>query len=110
MSRGLRKLLSPGMVCTTLFFAILSLTVSLLWIDTSVRPNSQACLREGYSFVPLQERLVEDGFKESFIRSAYLDPSIVFDPSVVTSYFRYRKKDFTYDQFLTMSHINKAHL
>lgn len=70
--------------------------------------NARAALERGSTYASLQDRLIADGFDETFIRELYARPQVQFETRGISAYFVYRESRVNYDRYTDPYHIGKA--
>ena len=67
----------------------------------------KAAKTEAY-YGSLQDRLIADGFDETFIRELYSRPEVKFETKGISAYFVHRESKVNYGRYTDQVHINKA--
>ena len=58
-------------------------------------------------FASLQERLIEDGFDEKWIKRLYKRRKVNFEAKIISRYFVHSEATLDYDQFTTDDSIDR---
>lgn len=88
-------------------FVSFVLTVIILFSGFFVT-DGQAYAKPEYLFTSLQERLVQDGFKEEQVASLYQHKKALFNHKGVSLFFMHREATLNYKQFSAEKNIKKA--
>lgn len=96
-----KRLLKLFILCTFSLVFIVALCFNT-WSDTAFNDRISV-------FLPLKERLVNDGYDRGFIDRLYTNPRIRFLPRIINRYITYREKDLDYGQFLSPDSISMGY-